>query len=429
MCFSAAKWKREQVQDHKFDFVNIKEFKEESWLRKIRYSFVFLVVIKSVLVYVGDLWTAGILLFLGHWGTSIQPVIPIAVSKWIFLGSILASFLLLILDGVKAKSILISKDISYTFTNTVAYRYYTVKSYSYYCFFSQINNSQKITDRIAFFVFFTFKGWKRLLFAEAPRQVINGFTLFTIFKSNKSRKYFDLDAYESISNVQTFAVFVMMFTVCALIISATMLIFAFLLYIPLLCHIRGNLKEFCCHKIDKRITEILKKKSKKRYQQKQLEASEKKKTMQTDPRPLREPTLPTIEDVPPYGAPPPPMPYSNYLNSPPPMFDDRMSNKSPEPMNPPPYISRPNTPGYHQPPYPQTSAAGQRPPQHIINSNELFDYKAPLPPRSISPSPSISSQGSNPGRSYGNTGSIVPARYQYDNNRTPKYNNYQQQGA
>ncbi|CAJ0745583.1 23298_t:CDS:2 [Entrophospora sp. SA101] len=169
MCFSAAKWKREQVQDHKFDFVNIKEFKEESWLRKIRYSFVFLVVIKSVLVYVGDLWTAGILLFLGHWGTSIQPVIPIAVSKWIFLGSILASFLLLILDGVKAKSILISKDISYTFTNTVAYRYYTVKSYSYYCFFSQINNSQKITDRIAFFVFFTFKGWKRLLFAEAPQ--------------------------------------------------------------------------------------------------------------------------------------------------------------------------------------------------------------------------------------------------------------------
>lgn len=170
-----------------------------------------------------------------------------------------------------------------------------------------------------------------------------------------------------------------------------------------------------------RITEILKKKSKKRYQQKQLEATEKKTAIQMDPRKLREPTLPTIDDS--YGAPPPPMPYSNYLNSPPPMFDDRMSNKSPEPMNPPPYISRPNTPGYYQPPYPQTSAAGQRPPQHIINSNELLDLKVPLPPRSISPSPSISSQGS-----HGNTGSIIPARYQYDN-RAPKYNNYQQQGG
>jgi hypothetical protein len=42
------------------------------------------------------------------------------------------------------------------------------------------------------------------------------------------------------------------------------LIVAFFVYIPLLTKIRGNLKEYCCHKIDKRISEILKKKSKKR---------------------------------------------------------------------------------------------------------------------------------------------------------------------
>ena len=32
---------------------------------------------------------------------------------------------------------------------------------------------------------------------------------------------------------------------------------AFIIYIPLLSVIQGNLKEYCCHKIDKRIGEII----------------------------------------------------------------------------------------------------------------------------------------------------------------------------
>jgi len=33
-----------------------------------------------------------------------------------------------------------------------------------------------------------------------------------------------------------------------------------------LCHIRGNLKEYCCHKVDKRIAEIIKRRNKQRQQ-------------------------------------------------------------------------------------------------------------------------------------------------------------------
>lgn len=61
--------------------------------------------------------------------------------------------------------------------------YYSIKSYDHFCFFSQINNSKKKKDDFAFFVFFTFKGWKRLLLADAPRQVINGLTLYSFAKS------------------------------------------------------------------------------------------------------------------------------------------------------------------------------------------------------------------------------------------------------
>lgn len=41
------------------------------------------------------------------------------------------------------------------------------------------------------------------------------------------------------------------FTVLIFAISLAMLIVAGICYIPLLAHIQGNLKEYCCHKVDK----------------------------------------------------------------------------------------------------------------------------------------------------------------------------------
>ena len=158
MCLSTAKWKREKVQDHKFDFVDVNDFKERSFIRRIKYSFVFMVVLKSVLVYIADLWTAGILLIFNDWSSSVKPKVPIYISKWIFLGCIFMSFALLAWDMKKARNIIMSKDISYAFTSTIAYRYYTLRSYAHYCFFCQINNSKKLKDEVAFFVFFAFKG-------------------------------------------------------------------------------------------------------------------------------------------------------------------------------------------------------------------------------------------------------------------------------
>jgi len=50
----------------------------------------------------------------------------------------------------------------------------------------------------------------------------------------------------------------MLLTVAIWALSFIRLLVAAVLYWPLLCcHIRGNLKEYCCHKVDKRITQIL----------------------------------------------------------------------------------------------------------------------------------------------------------------------------
>ncbi|CAG8735623.1 16198_t:CDS:1, partial [Acaulospora morrowiae] len=48
------KWQREEVQDHKFDFVDVDEFQNNSLLMQLKYSVVFMIVLKSVLVYIAD---------------------------------------------------------------------------------------------------------------------------------------------------------------------------------------------------------------------------------------------------------------------------------------------------------------------------------------------------------------------------------------
>lgn len=51
---------------------------------------------------------------------------------------------------------------------------------------------------------------------------------------------------------QRVALFLMSFTCILWVISAIQIVISVLLYFPILCHIQGNLKEYCCHKIDKR---------------------------------------------------------------------------------------------------------------------------------------------------------------------------------
>jgi len=57
----------------------------------------------------------------------------------------------------------------------------------------------------------------------------------------------------------------MSFSFLMFVLGVILLVLAFVIYLPMLCCvIRGNLKEFVCHKIDKRISELLRRKSRKR---------------------------------------------------------------------------------------------------------------------------------------------------------------------
>jgi hypothetical protein len=49
-------WKRQKVQDHKFDFIDVDDYIDNSPWRKFKYSLVFAMVIKGILIYCADLW-------------------------------------------------------------------------------------------------------------------------------------------------------------------------------------------------------------------------------------------------------------------------------------------------------------------------------------------------------------------------------------
>ncbi|PLW40174.1 hypothetical protein PCASD_12277 [Puccinia coronata f. sp. avenae] len=309
MCCSGARWKREEVPDHKWDFVDVREFHNSGLMSYLQYAFLYVLVIKSVLVYASDIYTMVLLLASNHWAGSILMStggssamnVPFKIGKWIFFGCIIFSFLLLLWEAKKSRAIIRSRDISYAFTNVMANNYYSMKSYDHFCFFSQINNSKKKKDDFAFFVFFTFKGWKRLLLADAPRQVINGITLYSFARSVKFTT--DISKWYDGSFAKASVLLSMAFTVTIWIGSFVLLMAAAFLYVPLLCYIQGNLKEYCCHKVDKRIAELMKRKHRKRLaKEAALMRKEamgdyshlKDKKGQFKAAPLPQPTLPQI---------------------------------------------------------------------------------------------------------------------------------------
>jgi len=314
MCGGPA-WKREIVPDHKFDFIDTREFTDNGFGMRMKYLWVYIIVLKSFLVYVSDIFSAVTMLSTTSWSNQIFNdcphvdgcvFIPFNVGKWLFVGCIIFSFLLLAYEARKAKKIIASRDISYAFTNEMANHYYSLRSYDHFCFFDHISNSTKTSDDFAFFVFFVFKSWKRVLLADGPRQTINALTLYAIYLARKDRpgSWYDVPKYFNGNGLSTSALTVTtFFTVVVFAGSLLLLIAAGIAYIPLLCYIRGNLKEYCCHKVDKRISAVIKRRQRQRLADAAKQARKeamgdyshlKNKKGEMIATPLPQPTLPNL---------------------------------------------------------------------------------------------------------------------------------------
>ncbi|KAG1806922.1 uncharacterized protein HD556DRAFT_1325253 [Suillus plorans] len=307
-------WKREIVPDHKFDFIDTREFTDNGFVMRLKYLWLYIIILKSFLVYLSDIFTATTMLTTSTWSNQIFNncqhldgcfYIPFNVGKWLFVGCIIFGFLLLAYEARKSKKIIASRDISYAFTNVMANNYYSLRSYDHFCFFDHISNSTKKKDDFAFFIFFTFKSWKRLLLSDGPRQTINALTLYSIYLSKSDKgSWYDISKYFAGNSLSTSALTVStFFTFVIFAGSLLLLIMAGIFYIPLLCYIQGNLKEYVCHKVDKRIAEVIKRRNKERLARAAALAKKeamgdfshlKNKKGEMVGKPLPQPTLPNL---------------------------------------------------------------------------------------------------------------------------------------
>jgi len=92
------KWKREAVPDHKFDFIDTRDYHSKALGIRLQYLWVYILVIKSFLVYISDIYTATTMLTSKDWSNKIFTAcqdprgcvaIPFAVAKWLFVGCII----------------------------------------------------------------------------------------------------------------------------------------------------------------------------------------------------------------------------------------------------------------------------------------------------------------------------------------------------
>ncbi|KAG0354948.1 hypothetical protein BG005_006095 [Podila minutissima] len=308
------KWKTEQVPSHTFEFINIADFHNNSPWARLRYTWVWIMFFKTILVLGGDIWTCTILIISGDWTSDIKPTIDISIARWIFTACILLSFLLLATDFRKANKVIKSQDISYAVSNKIVSGFYCLRKFNYFCFIEKIHNSSKLHDKLSFFVFFQLKGWKHLV-VQAPRQVINIMTLIAFMKALG----FDVTNLDdvaqllpSLKTADKFTLCVMIFTSLMFIFSSVATLIAIILWIPLVAKVQGNLKEYVCHKMDKRIDAIIKKTTKERAkklkQQEELEIKEEMSnngrngggtsgSSKKSPAPLPKRPKPTLPDI------------------------------------------------------------------------------------------------------------------------------------
>ncbi|KAI9494849.1 hypothetical protein BDB00DRAFT_786947 [Zychaea mexicana] len=411
---SGPKWKRELVPDHKWDYIDVEEFRKHSCYVGLRYLLLYCAIILSALAYFADLWTAGLLLS-DTWSLAEEPKIPFYISKWIFVACIILSFLLLAWDVYKCRAVLATRDISLGATNTMAYRYYSVRNYAKFCLFRKINDSRKASDTCAFFVFYTLKGWKKLLFAQGPRQIIAGVTLYAMLRSAWTAQgggfqiSSDWEVYGK-NWQQRVALISMSFTCILWILSMLELLAAIILYIPVFCQIQGNLKEYCCHKIDKRIAELLEKQRRKRMRDQERRLAKKNggskngKNNYNNSAKKGGDEYQDIydENLPLRSAAAPPSLSDQYI--------DAKSEMAPVYHNG--YPASPRRPAYQQDPY------SHYPNDHQSGYFEMQSYRSPAPPSA--PTPALTPQWSiSTPSSYHTTPHtpMTPAQHHYSPNQ------------
>lgn len=143
---------------------NLDDFKSTSCGTYFSYFVVWWFFFISLAVYAIDLWTASNLLFFDRWSGQVKPVIPFNISRWIFAGCIILSWVLLIYRWIKAVRAIKGGAIVASYLDPLAVRVQSIRmgkegrGWKRFLVFAALTKGRKGAEYVALFTYFTFEG-------------------------------------------------------------------------------------------------------------------------------------------------------------------------------------------------------------------------------------------------------------------------------
>ncbi|RDL36960.1 Uncharacterized protein BP5553_04393 [Venustampulla echinocandica] len=390
------------------DWQSLNDFKTTGCFTPFAYGYLWVSLLISLAVYAIDTFTAVNLLAFNKWSGEIQPKIDFDISKWIFSACIIASWVNLGFEYVRALRVVKRGAVAESFLDTLAVRIQAVRlgkdrGYKRFLVFAELTKSKKGAEYVALFTYFSFQSWIRIIFCQGPRQVVNAVTLYAVFEAKFETKndvgstlltfFKNIGHLAEQSHQQAVVLSGMVFTLVVWVFGALSLLLALLFYVFFLWHYipnrDGGLSGYCERKVEKRLSRIVSAKVNKAIEEeerKRLKADVKAAKKGEKPQFGRQATLPTLFD---------------------PKSDDKlpqmpMLNRNDTMATLPVYSSRPGTPSGQPtlPAFELDQLDQKRPsPTRIMtgSSNASYASNAPLVGnasemgygRSASPAPSL----------------------------------------
>lgn len=308
----------------KWDFITLSDFRAHSCKSPLSYVWLWFLALISVAVYAADTFTAINLLVFNRWSSQINPSIPFSISKWIFAGCIIFSWVLCGYEWVRASRVLHRGGVADSYLDPLAATLQSLRigregrGWRRFLVFAELTKSRKGADYAALFVYFQFKGAVRIVLAEGPRQAVNAITLYSVMQANLIpigkhaathghstfvQFWYNLQILADQHVEESVILFTMLFTLCIWVVSALSLIIAVAIYVFFLWHYiphaDGHLSVYCRRKIDRRLEKIVSTKLKKVMEndaRRRIGDKPMKKYGEVSVTELRGPTLPVIAD-------------------------------------------------------------------------------------------------------------------------------------
>lgn len=431
--------------DQNWSYINLRDFKSTSCFTPFAYGYLWFLLFISIAVYGVDTFVAVNLLAFDNWSSQIDPAVDRDIAKWVFSACIIASFVNLGFEFVRAIRVMKRGNVAECYLDNLAVRLESIRmgkgqGWRRFLVFAALTKSKKGAEYIALFTYFNFQSWIRVLVCSGPRQVINALTLYSVYDADlaSDETAFDKSFTGFFKNIEKLAnddyqqviiLSAMAFTLVIWAFSLLFLIVAIFFYVFFLWHwiprADGGLSGYCERKVNDSLVKIVTQRVNKALAKEQKERlkAEARAAKGAGEKPgllARQATLPTIPDVGPVG-------------------DDKLPEmpslqRAETFATLPPYSSKPGTPGgielgamEQKRPPPSRSATGASQPYStraglVANASEMGTSNP------LSPAPSLpdfsrygSPRPSSPGSGYARGPQPQSLRHQMSTSSVARY--------